>query len=1285
MFIDKNSLINHREKFQSVLGTLIIVFMFLIITYPSSFAQVNYLFENISVPEGLSNSTVNYIFQDSNGFLWISTNDGLNRYDGNNIKVFKNDPNDSTTLPTNDCYAIAEDEDGFIWIGVSNNIIAKYNPKNETFRRYHLETAGITKISYSFSAGLDSKENLWFGSTYHGIQKFNKSKNKFEQIHLDTNNKNAQWGNIIGITELKNGNILAADYANGIKIYNEKLNLFQPYFLNTNFNPNEIQIIYEDASGNIWLGGRNQLIKFSPPSHTTEYFDLFSLINNPTTYDNITGIMQDEEGYLWVSVYSQGLYRINSRTKNIVRINYSNNELNTYGRDVINNVYKDKYGVIWLGIWGKGLIKFDPLREPFNFYKFSTGDIASSGANFSTVFAGSSQSKEITIGTSEKGLFNYDTENHKLNKIKFNINHSNTVEGTINIQGLAVDNAGNKWFAYNNLGLHKIDKNNLVRAYQSPYLEKTSSYYINSIKTDSSGNIWIASRQGFEKYDRAQNKYTFLPTIMNKPISQELSQKIHIIAESQKPIVSILKVGEASNLEKTFTLNSDQKVLIIGLGEGQMDVGVGLSDAGSLLSKDGKTIWSMNDLFKTFNDGGGFKNRIALGCLTLKKGDYKIIYATDVGHSYGTWNVTPPPDSLWYGIQVLSLSESDYNSIRQMNEKEINSNKFMPTEIGTSIEFSKRYHNVLWLGSTQSGFFKYDLTKGNFKQYNFDSLNVSSLNNYINCIFEDREGIVWIATANSLLRFDPATEKIDKFDQKDGLPSNQINSIIEDLEGSLWINTSAGLSKLNKNAPKDKWNFVNFDAQDGLQGFVNSKANWIDKDGEIFLGGIDGFTYFYPGKINEIKPDIVIEDIKVSDISLKSDSSEIKIDKSVIKLNELILSYTQNNLSFEFASIHYSRPEKNKIMYRLEGFDNHWLSNDRDFTSYTNLSPGEYTFMVKGSNGDGIWNEEGKSIKIIINPPWWKTTAAYVGYIFMFGFLVFGIDRFQRRRLIEKERALAKEKELEQAKEIEKAYHKLKNTQSQLLHAEKMASLGALTAGIAHEIKNPLNFVSNFSEVSRELLDEMKSELQNGNKNEAMELAKDLSQNLEKIIQHGKRADSIVKGMLLHSRGTSGEKTLTDINDLLDQYVTLAYHGLRAQDKDFNITIDKDYDNNIEKINVVPQDMSRVFLNLVNNACYAANEKKKISRNDFIPILRVSTKNLRDKVEIHIKDNGNGIPKSVRENIFNPFFTTKPTGEGTGLGLSLSYDIVTKVHGGEITFESEDGKYTEFIITLPKL
>ena len=1010
-----NIICKYRDKNHSqFLTSIIFLALFFFSLTSVIYGQRNYLFENISAPEGLSNSSVNYIFQDSNGFLWISTSDGLNRYDGNNFKVFKNDPNDSTTIPTNDCYAIAEDADGFIWVGVSNNIIAKYDPKNETFQRYHIETAGITTTSYFLSALLDSKGNLWFGTNNYGIQKFNKSKNKFEQVHLDASNENAQWGNVFSLTELKNGNIIAADYANGIKVYNEKLNVFQPYYLKANFSPNEINIIFEDASGDIWFGSNAKVIKYSPEYYTTEEYGVFGPSKDYKGSYQVTGITQDVDGYIWVGSYSRGLYRIDINTKNIQKFDFGSIKSDVSARIIISQIMKDKYGIVWIATWGNGLTKFDPLREPFHYHKFTTTAAASSNSNLSTVIAGLPQNKEITIGTSEKGLFTYDLESHKSDNLKFKMDKPNLSGGKINIQGLAIDNAGNKWLAYNNLGLHKINKDNLLSNIKSPNENKTTTYFVNSIKIDLSGNVWMASRHGFERYNPFKNKYSLLPTIMNKTMSEDLKDRIHKIAESGKPIASILKVGEASNLEKSFSLNHDQKVLIIGVGEGYMNTsGVGVIDAGSLISKDGKTIWSMNDLFKTFNDGGGFKNRIALSCLSLKKGDYKITYATDVGHSYGNWNVIPPPDSLWYGIQVLTLKESDYNIINQMNEKEISSDKFMPMSVGTSIEFSRKYYNTLWLGSRLSGFFKYDLSTGKFKQYNFDNKNVTSLNNYINCIFEDSKGIVWIATANSLLRFDPTTEKIDKFDQKDGLPSNQINSIIEDFDGNLWINTSAGLSKLNKNLPKDKWNFVNFDAQDGLQNITTSKASWVSQDGEIFLGGIDGITYFYPGKINEVKPDIVLEDIKISDVSLKSDSAVVKIKESIMKLDELDLAYTQNNISFEFASIHFSRPGKNKIMYMLEGFNNHWISSDRNFVSFTNLNPGEYTFRLKGSNGDGIWNDKERAIKIIISPPWWKTTFAYIGYFFFFVGIIFGIDRVQRRRIVNKERNAAAIKEAE--------------------------------------------------------------------------------------------------------------------------------------------------------------------------------------------------------------------------------------------------------------------------------
>jgi two-component system NtrC family sensor kinase len=267
-------------------------------------------------------------------------------------------------------------------------------------------------------------------------------------------------------------------------------------------------------------------------------------------------------------------------------------------------------------------------------------------------------------------------------------------------------------------------------------------------------------------------------------------------------------------------------------------------------------------------------------------------------------------------------------------------------------------------------------------------------------------------------------------------------------------------------------------------------------------------------------------------------------------------------------------------------------------------------------------------------------------------------------------------------KQLETTLANLKSTQAQLIQSEKMASLGELTAGIAHEIQNPLNFVNNFSEVNTELVDELEEEANKGNIDEIKAIAKDIKDNEEKILHHGKRADAIVKGMLQHSRATTGKKEPTDINALADEYLRLSYHGLRAKDKSFNATLQTDFDATIGKVNIVPQDIGRVLLNLFNNAFYALTEKKKQQGEEYEPIVSVSTEKLNNEIEIRVKDNGIGIPQKVVDKIFQPFFTTKPTGQGTGLGLSLSYDII-KAHGGEIKVETKEGEGSEFNVQLP--
>jgi signal transduction histidine kinase len=309
--------------------------------------------------------------------------------------------------------------------------------------------------------------------------------------------------------------------------------------------------------------------------------------------------------------------------------------------------------------------------------------------------------------------------------------------------------------------------------------------------------------------------------------------------------------------------------------------------------------------------------------------------------------------------------------------------------------------------------------------------------------------------------------------------------------------------------------------------------------------------------------------------------------------------------------------------------------------------------------------------------------------IFLFAVIVLWRNNRNKQKAFQQLKKQKEEIDFQKTR-VEKALEDLKTTQSQLIQAEKMASLGELTAGIAHEIQNPLNFVNNFSELNDELLKELKAEAENGNLEEVKAIAKDIQFNSEKINHHGKRADAIVKGMLQHSRTNSGQKEPTDLNALANEYLRLAYHGFRAKDKTFNATLKTDFDESIGNINIIPQDIGRVILNLINNAFYAVDEKKKLGNENYEPGVTVVTRSVKPPpsggglgtVEIKVKDNGNGIPQKILDKIFQPFFSTKPTGQGTGLGLSLSYDIV-KRHGGEIKVETKEGEGCEFIIQLP--
>jgi signal transduction histidine kinase len=550
-------------------------------------------------------------------------------------------------------------------------------------------------------------------------------------------------------------------------------------------------------------------------------------------------------------------------------------------------------------------------------------------------------------------------------------------------------------------------------------------------------------------------------------------------------------------------------------------------------------------------------------------------------------------------------------------------------------------------------------------------------------------------------------DSIISFSARNGLLSDDINSLNE-YNGRVYAGSGAGLSIITPpDSRNEKWHVQTFGKAKGIsKALATYQSNTITKKGQFIWGdngisilnyddkekdapathitGIDIFNqpqYFNNKQLPEIQNGDTLWSSKKDTFYLKGQmpvyasfgvDKKIQWDSTTDAYNmpvNLRLPYYQNYLQFHFSQLHVGSEDTVWYRYILEGIDKKWSEKTYNTYSqnYLNLPSGDYAFKV-ASMFNGKWSEPA-SFSFAILPPWWRTWWAYSMYILGFSALVWAFAQYRSRKL-KRENVLLEQKIELRTTQLQHSIEELKSTQTQLIQSEKMASLGELTAGIAHEIQNPLNFVNNFSEVNKELVDELQQELKAGRIDDAIAISNDIRDNEEKINHHGKRADAIVKGMLQHSRTSTSVKEPTNINALADEYLRLAYHGLRAKDKSFNATMKTDFDNAIGKINIIPQDIGRVLLNLYTNAFYAVNERRKLEGAGYEPTVSVSTKKSGNQVSITVSDNGTGIPQKVVDKIFQPFFTTKPTGQGTGLGLSLSYDIV-KAHGGEIKVETK--------------
>jgi signal transduction histidine kinase/ligand-binding sensor domain-containing protein len=664
----------------------------------------------------------------------------------------------------------------------------------------------------------------------------------------------------------------------------------------------------------------------------------------------------------------------------------------------------------------------------------------------------------------------------------------------------------------------------------------------------------------------------------------------------------------------------------------------------------------------------------------------------------------PGIPSIWFpGVRALYALVDD-------QFYELGSTAGLPSTILHAVAYDNNGH--LWVGTRDSGIYR------STRPVTRLELEAIKNNELLDDLFEPfwtvadgapgnqietlkwHNGAMWVGTPSGLIVLDPETAvTLHYINSVNGfLADNAASIALSPVSGLMWVGTNGGLAEVD---PRDGSVVRTITRQDGL---IDNEV-WFygsvkaGPDGTVYFGTSRGVAVYHPDLDN---PNLVPPKLFLHSARVSREAGD------------------RNELTLEYAALSFGNERQVRFRTRLVGYNDQWTDEKADVTlRYTNLPAifrsKKYTFEVMAVNESGVWSEAPLQHSILIAPPWWFKWWAFMIYLLAISATVFTVDRIQRARLIKKEREQArlreaelraetadarskaaeaqtrvlevenerKALELEKAKELEKAYYELKEAQDQLIQSEKMASLGRMSAGIAHEIKNPLNFVNNFAALSKDLVADLKTAIEENDAEEIEYIVSSLSANTQKIEEHGKRADSIVRSMMQHARGGQGSKEPTDLNALVTENVNLAYHGKRAQINNFNAEIQLDLEPGIGQITLVPQDVGRVILNIIGNAFDAVWEHYGKTGDGYNPEIRISTRKIEgDMVEIRIADNGPGIPENIRERIFEPFFTTKPTGVGTGLGLSLSYDIIAQGHGGVLKAENTSTG-AEFIIRLP--
>jgi len=1080
----------------------------------------------------------------------------------------------------------------------------------------------------------------------------------------------------------------------------------------------------QDSQGMTWIATDKGLCRFNG-----EYLEIYSFIDAVFTgaLAYVSGMVEDKKGRIWIYTAQNGIYVLDHAIGVVREVRFS---LGAFNFNAGCDMLMDSKGFIWLGTRRDGLYIIDPEKETFRqVSKLKEGDKGD--------VRQLTEDAEGNIWTgSQVGL---NVINQETGQVRF-LDNTNGLPSN-QVLDLYKDTKNQIWASTLGAGISIIQPN------QARILTKGSKtgivHDVYEIIEDHDKKIWMATNTGAYIFDVSNNTFKYLNA--SKGLNDDVVLKLMNDKQGQIWIAT----NQGLNLIDTKGIMPNFLTAADGLSgpdvwsffEDRQDrIWIGSRQGIDVYYPEENSIKKVNLELQLGKDPG-----IAFKFHHLKNGNY-LIMAANLG--FGIFD--PEKETLITVTQEQGLTNLRPTSSMVDSQGRIWTGSFgnegieiIDLEKGTFTLLTNKnglIGDIVWeIGQDKNGMIWASTDKGtniinpvdHTISYLMEEGKISERNG--GAFLNDEEGRVWLGTRSGILIVDQEKELLTTISTENGLSNPDVYTLYEN-QKRIYAGTGNGLtvfipkSKTNETSTSD-WNY-DVKSYGKQQGFIYTDFNagsaftfanklWFGIETQALtiidipkenreqnttqLSGVsisDQLLNFYTNRsIQKKYPSLdTLFTAKKDTFFLMGNlpketgwlqENKVQWDSLSGYFNlpvNLKIPYEQNYVSFQFTGNQSTNRDKVRYRYVLEGFDKEWSDiSDKPFSeNYRNLPAGQYTFKVRSKGFDGDWSEPSQFTFTVL-PHWTNTWWAWL--LYLVGFVsVVGISVQYRSKMLKRENQILEEKVKHRTLQLNRSIEDLKSTQSQLIQSEKMASLGELTAGIAHEIQNPLNFVNNFSEVNNELIGEIEEERAKSQeaRDETLvtEILQDVKSNLEKIAHHGKRADAIVKGMLEHSRAGSGEKVSTNINALADEYLRLSYHGLRAKDKSFTADFATELDPNLPKVDVVASDLGRVLLNLVNNAFYAVNERSKKGEAGYSPKVLVSSHQENGKVLISVQDNGSGIPSHIKEKIFQPFFTTKPTGSGTGLGLSLSYDIV-KSHGGDLRVKSTEGEGTEMIIFLP--